>query len=87
MTVKVLYLDIETSPILADTWGLWQQNVGIAQIHKPQRIIGFGYKWRGGGKAKWVGEYNRETGESVSYTHLTLPTKPMMCRSRWSPYH
>ena len=25
--------------------------------------------------------------ESVSYTHLTLPTKPMMCRSRWSPYH
>ena len=24
---------------------------------------------------------------SVSYTHLTLPTKPMMCRSRWSPYH
>ena len=25
--------------------------------------------------------------EAVSYTHLTLPTKPMMCRSRWSPYH
>ena len=24
---------------------------------------------------------------SVSYTHLTLPTKPMMCRSRWSPDH
>ena len=24
---------------------------------------------------------------TVSYTHLTLPTKPMMCRSRWSPYH
>ena len=23
---------------------------------------------------------------SVSYTHLTLPTK-RMCRSRWSPYH
>ena len=24
---------------------------------------------------------------SVSYTHLTLPTKPYGCRSRWSPYH
>ena len=24
---------------------------------------------------------------SVSYTHLTLPTTPLMCRSRWSPYH
>ena len=24
---------------------------------------------------------------SVSYTHLTLPTTFVMCRSRWSPYH
>ena len=24
---------------------------------------------------------------SVSYTHLTLPTKAERCRSRWSPYH
>ena len=23
----------------------------------------------------------------VSYTHLTLPTSSVMCRSRWSPYH
>ena len=25
--------------------------------------------------------------ESVSYTHLTLPTTTPQCRSRWSPYH
>ena len=24
---------------------------------------------------------------SVSYTHLTLPTTSALCRSRWSPYH
>ena len=24
---------------------------------------------------------------TVSYTHLTLPTKNSPCRSRWSPYH
>ena len=23
----------------------------------------------------------------VSYTHLTLPTSALLCRSRWSPYH
>ena len=23
----------------------------------------------------------------VSYTHLTLPTTSIECRSRWSPYH
>ena len=26
-------------------------------------------------------------GASVSYTHLTLPTMRLRCRSRWSPYH
>ena len=25
--------------------------------------------------------------ETVSYTHLTLPTTSGWCRSRWSPYH
>ena len=25
--------------------------------------------------------------DSVSYTHLTLPTIHVECRSRWSPYH
>ena len=30
---------------------------------------------------------NRFPFEPVSYTHLTLPTSVLMCRSRWSPYH
>ena len=25
--------------------------------------------------------------DTVSYTHLTLPTSSERCRSRWSPYH
>ena len=27
------------------------------------------------------------TTNTVSYTHLTLPTTLVKCRSRWSPYH
>ena len=27
------------------------------------------------------------TDHPVSYTHLTLPTTRLVCRSRWSPYH
>lgn len=67
---KVLYIDIETSPNIADVWGLWQQNVGLAQLREASRIIGFGYRWRGGGKAKWVGEYDRETGELSGQTAM-----------------
>ena len=28
-----------------------------------------------------------QVSKSVSYTHLTLPTNTVTCRSRWSPYH
>lgn len=65
--MKVLYLDLETSPNVCQTWGLWNVNVGLAQLVTPGRMIGLGYKWRGGSKAKWVGEYNRETGELTEY--------------------
>ena len=30
---------------------------------------------------------NFPTHVTVSYTHLTLPTNWLLCRSRWSPYH
>mgnify|MGYP001817488999 FL=1 len=37
---------------------------------------------------KWFGRLPREGCEvPVSYTHLTLPTMRLRCRSRWSPYH
>ena len=29
----------------------------------------------------------KENVQAVSYTHLTLPTISLVCRSRWSPYH
>lgn len=42
---RVLYLDIETSPIVSYTWGIWEQNV----IRKKDewRILCYAYKWEG----------------------------------------
>ena len=37
-------------------------------------------------KKKRMGRYQGYTN-TVSYTHLTLPTIAAECRSRWSPYH
>ena len=34
-----------------------------------------------------VGEREMKRERAVSYTHLTLPTIHVLCRSRWSPYH
>jgi uncharacterized protein YprB with RNaseH-like and TPR domain len=38
---KILFLDIETAPILARVWGLWDQNVGLNQIVKDWFIMSF----------------------------------------------
>lgn len=44
---RVLLLDIETSPILADVWNIWQQNVGLNQIKRDWNIIAWCAKWLG----------------------------------------
>jgi len=63
MTAKILYVDIENSPNIADVWGLWDQNVGLAQLRESSRIIGVGYRWSTQKRAKFVSIYDKETGE------------------------
>jgi DNA polymerase elongation subunit (family B) len=43
--VKILSLDIETSPIEGRVWGLFKQNVGLNQIVKDWNILSFCAKW------------------------------------------
>lgn len=40
-------LDIETSPNLADVWGLWQQNVALSQLREVSSVIAFAAKIHG----------------------------------------
>lgn len=53
---KVLYLDIECSPNIADVWGLRDQNVGLSQLKQASRIMGFSFRWNNKTKARWIGE-------------------------------
>lgn len=43
--MKVLTLDIETTPHDAYVWGLWQQNVGLSQLKEPTRMMSWAAKW------------------------------------------
>jgi len=45
--MKILMLDIETTPLQVYTWGLWDQNIGINQIIKNTEMMCFGAKWQG----------------------------------------
>jgi uncharacterized protein YprB with RNaseH-like and TPR domain len=43
--VKILLLDIETSPNTAHVWGLWQQNVSINQLMESSYVLCYAAKW------------------------------------------
>lgn len=42
---KVLIYDIETAPIMAYVWRLWDQNVGLNQIESDWYILSWSAKW------------------------------------------
>jgi DNA polymerase elongation subunit (family B) len=45
--MRLLTIDIETRPIEAYAWALWDQNIGINQIKDPGALLCFAAKWHG----------------------------------------
>jgi len=45
--MKILLIDIETRPLLAYVWSIWQQDVALNQIHSEWAVISFAAKWLG----------------------------------------
>lgn len=46
-TPKILIFDIETAPIIAHVWGLWENNVGLNQIEADWHVLSWSAKWKG----------------------------------------
>lgn len=46
---KILIFDIETSPLLANVWGVWQQNIGhnLDMLHSDWFMLTWSAKWLG----------------------------------------
>jgi len=44
---KILLFDIETAPIIAHVWGLWENNVGLNQIVEDWHVLSWSAKWLG----------------------------------------
>lgn len=48
--MKILLLDIETTPHLSWHWGMWNQNIAVNQLQEPSRVLCFAAKWYGSKK-------------------------------------
>lgn len=69
MGFKALVLDIETSPNVADVWGLWNQNVGLNQLHASSGTICFAAKWAGEKKTVFSSVYHDDYDTMVQTAH------------------
>lgn len=58
---KILIFDIETAPITAYTWGLFDQNIGLNQIKADWHLIAWAAKWYGDPASKIIYRDNRKS--------------------------
>lgn len=71
-TMRVLTLDIETSPNLADVWGLWQQNVSLSQLRECTRVISFAAKWHDSKTVEFYSDFHDGHLKMVKKAHELL---------------
>lgn len=70
--MKILTLDIETSPNLAHVWGIWQQNVGINQLLEHGEVISFAAKWHDSKRVLFYSNYHDGKEAMVQAAHDLL---------------
>lgn len=69
---KILLLDIETSLAAVYTYGLYDQNISIANVIEHPRMIAFTAKWYGRKKVYAHSEYHDERKPMLEALHALL---------------
>jgi hypothetical protein len=70
--MKILFLDLETSPNLAHVWGLWQQNVAITQLEKSTEVICWGARWLGSDKVIFKSQHHHGKEKMLDELHKVM---------------
>jgi len=71
---RILLLDIETAPILAQVWRIWDENIGLEQIRGDKHLLSFA--------AKWLGEKDVIYEDQSKAPHLEDDTQ--LLKSLWN---
>lgn len=70
--MKILFLDIETTPINAHTWGLWEQNISLNQIVSSTEMMCFGARWYGSKQVIFRSSFHHGKEEMLKEAHALL---------------
>ena len=72
--MKVLLLDIETSPNSAFVWGLWDQNVGLSQLIESSETLCWSAKWYGSDEIMFDSIHQSNRKRMVKRIHRLIDT-------------
>lgn len=70
--MKILFLDIETTPNLAYVWGLFKQNIAINQIEESTEMLCFGARWYGQDKVIFKSAFHHGKEAMLNEVHKLL---------------
>ena len=77
--MKLLFLDIETSPTTAHVWGLWQQNVGLSQLRESSRVMCWAAMWAGADDVYFSSEHHTSHKTMIKAAHDLLNEADAVC--------
>lgn len=70
--MKILLLDIETSPNLAYVWGIWEQNISLNQMVTSSSTLCWAAKWHGDKKVQFDSTYKSGMKKMLKGVHALL---------------
>ena len=70
--MRILLLDVETTPNLAFVWGLWDQNVALNQLVVSTEMLCYAAKWYGESSVYYGSIQNTSTKKMLSGIHKLL---------------
>lgn len=70
--MRILTIDIETSPNIAHVWRLWQENVGLSQLLESGEVISFAAKWHDQKQVLFYSTHHNGKEEMVKAAHELL---------------
>jgi DNA polymerase elongation subunit (family B) len=65
-TPKILTWDIETSPAIVYSWGLFGQDHSVSQIIEPSRVLCFAAKWLDKKRTEFYSEYHTSREDMIA---------------------
>ena len=76
--MKILFLDIETSPNVAHVWGIWQQNVSINQLMESSYTMCWAAKWHGESEVMFDSVYQSRPRTMIKRIHALIEQADMV---------